>query len=152
MTASVDKKSPRPFKKLNGLAKVIAMFQVVGPVHRKKWLDQVAPKAPWLKLLVDANDFSYRDIIRLERISLHKAFTEIDPKLWIVAFFWTPLSLQKHILLSLPQGRRSNFIDTFTHAQKPTHKEVVLAQFQIAKMIHEKIQLGLYKLASKPIR
>lgn len=135
---------------LNGLAKVVAMLQTVGPEYRRRWLSLLETKAPWLKSLVGHLDFSYRDIIRLDRVSLHKAFTEIDVNLWLKAFFWTPLSLQKHILLSLPQGRRANFIEQFQSLAKPSRRDVILAQFSIAKLIHQKLTLGEYRLASRP--
>jgi flagellar motor switch protein FliG len=142
--------NPSPMIQLNGLAKVVAMFQTLSPLQRSQWLSQLEEKAPWLKSLVAHVDFTYRDIIRLDRMSLHKAFTEIEVGLWLKAFFWTPLSLQKHILLSLPQGRRANFIDQFTNSPKPSRREVILAQFSIAKKIHEKITTGNYRLYSRP--
>jgi hypothetical protein len=126
------------------------MFQTLSPQQRSQWLSKLEDKAPWLKSLVAQVDFTYRDIIRLDRVSLHKAFTEIEVGLWLKAFFWTPLSLQKHILLSLPQGRRANFIDQFTNSPKPNRREVILAQFAIAKRIHTEIVNGKYRLSSRP--
>ena len=136
-------------KKINGLAAFVGLLTAVDPVTRKKWLEAVREKQPWLSRIYDKFSFQFDDLVRLDDRSIQKLFASIDEKTMLLAWKLASDNVKEHFLKNMSTSRRADFLVEFESASKIHKREVFKAQQHICEIAKAQLELGKFSFRNK---
>lgn len=142
----------RPPKKIDGYAKLVAMFRELDPINRIKLLEKLRAGSPILARLVERLDFTWWDIPKLDDKSIQKVLMIIPDKDWLMAWKLADDSVKAVLLANMSEERKLRFLADFENLPRVPRTQVQKIMFNIGARIRELAMNGEVKLLTRPRR
>ena len=136
--------------RINGYARLVALFRTLDPVTRAKLLQKLVLASPVLARLVEVSDFTWWDLERLDNKSIQKVFSLIPEKDWLVAWKLAGSNFKELFLQNMSELRRTSFLQAFSEQPKVPKTQVYRVMFQISCKIRLMAMRGELVLLTRP--